>query len=719
MGYSLRDYPGGFSMKKGVIALSITGLSLLIVSAVLFYFLPYMLNGAGYALFDPPSIWPQLLPNLKGLFTSPFPLLFWIAVSVAGVIFILLVIHLILLIAKKRPIALLQWFSWLIGSLVFLFLLFILLYVKDGAGFFGSEENKVGGFVSFVIDRFAGGSIPVWAMLVYLLPVLLALVGWILLLIAHIMDMVYINKAYELLGKQEDEAAAANLSETTVIADDDVPSLPESENSSKSEQPASQPAASASYQGLPTGGMIQGPFLVQYINTYSPASAENGASKNASTSVPLSEVQGAITGDKPLTAEEIRKIIKEELEEKKEPAQPVIVSVPAPVEKKEEEKAITADEVRKIFAEELRAIVGEDKKEDVVIEEIPQPKASLTSDDVRSIIKEELASSEPKEEAVPEKKEDVRSVIKEELAAFRAKEAEDARLKAEEETRQKEAEEEKRKEEANRLTPNDIRRIIAEELSRQAEEEPKNALTPEDIRDIIRSEMRGNAIQEEKVAPVTVIIRDANPAPAPVVEEKEEEPKPEEKPVEPEPEPVVEEKEEPVKAEPAVTQAPVKRVVGAINPNLPPHDKIIRIPFPTRMLSADKDLQDNYNELKSDIMAYGAKSRVSNSGDTFRLHKVTFVKITIAGKGLKLYFALDPKDYENSPLPVLDAGHKGTYKDIPLVFKVKSDLSMRRAKQLIADVMAKNGLEQGKIESHDWAADLKDYKPAGSDKDED
>ncbi|MBO8426595.1 MAG: hypothetical protein IAC61_04665, partial [Firmicutes bacterium] len=158
---------------------------------------------------------------------------------------------------------------------------------------------------------------------------------------------------------------------------------------------------------------------------------------------------------------------------------------------------------------------------------------------------------------------------------------------------------------------------------------------------------------------------------------------------------------------------PVKRVVGAVNPDLPPHDKIIRIPFPTRMVDADKDMKSNYNELKSEILSYGVKSRVSNSGDTFRLHKITFVKITIAGKSLKLYFALDPKEYANSTYPVQDVSHKNIYKDIPMVFKVKSELSMRRAKQLIADVMDKHGLEQGKIIPHNYAADLKDYVPTG------
>ena len=80
--------------------------------------------------------------------------------------------------------------------------------------------------------------------------------------------------------------------------------------------------------------------------------------------------------------------------------------------------------------------------------------------------------------------------------------------------------------------------------------------------------------------------------------------------------------------------------------------------------------------------------------------------MTIAGKSLKLYLALDPKDYKDTTLPIADAGHKGIYKEIPLVFKVKSELSLRRAKQLIADAMAKGGLEQGKVEPHDWVKDI-------------
>ena len=66
-----------------------------------------------------------------------------------------------------------------------------------------------------------------------------------------------------------------------------------------------------------------------------------------------------------------------------------------------------------------------------------------------------------------------------------------------------------------------------------------------------------------------------------------------------------------------------------------------------------------------------------------------------------------PKDYKDSTIPVQDAGNKNIYKDIPLIFKVKSALSMRRAKELIQDAMEKDSLEQGEVGKVNWAKDLK------------
>lgn len=124
-------------------------------------------------------------------------------------------------------------------------------------------------------------------------------------------------------------------------------------------------------------------------------------------------------------------------------------------------------------------------------------------------------------------------------------------------------------------------------------------------------------------------------------------------------------------------------------------------------------MKDNYNHIKALLMSYGLKNRVSNGGDAFRLHKVTYCKITVAGKSLKLYLALDPNDYKNSTLPIKDSSSKEMYKDIPLVFKVKSGLSLRRAEELIQQMMDKHGIEQAdRVQVKDYVAALAQETPS-------
>ena len=217
-------------------------------------------------------------------------------------------------------------------------------------------------------------------------------------------------------------------------------------------------------------------------------------------------------------------------------------------------------------------------------------------------------------------------------------------------------------------------------------------------------------------------IQSAVPTPAPApAEEPKQEPKPEPAPapVEEEPAPV-EEEPAPVEEEPA--SAPVEEPAPVVEEPAPvvqnqPKTPIVRIPFEERLLDSDKELQEIYSELKNEILSYGVKSRVSSAGDTFRLHRKTYIKLTVAGKSLKLYFALNPDDYRDSPIPVQDASEKGIYAEIPLVFKVKSPLSVRRCKQLIQDVMERDGLEQGEVGTVNWIKELKaEMKSRKSDK---
>ena len=761
-------------MNKKVTVLSIVGLILVGLGVGLFICNPFILKAMEMEVYTVDDIFINFMAAQKLMFGAYIPLATWVATGVGGLFIILWVIHLIILIVKKHPISVWQSVGWFLLGTVMTYAAYILMFnlgdytqltegqfkgIVEALGGDKSEEyarlitanqggyfpvvtinyegtvttvvnNQAGGYFTYIFDLLNAKGINVGALILLLAPFVLVLVGFVLCIVAHISDMVYICEEAERRSVTHDDyGTAASTAPVVVIHDDETNETPngdeiraimhdeleQSENGKAA--PAVQPAP---VQGSVSTTGFSGPFLIQYINTYNPGESKSVERKGVSPR----ELDENVNGEKNLSADDIRRIIKEELEAKNEPAQPVIVTVPSQAEPVAD-KPLSAEEIRAIIKDELSV-----KEEDVIVEEMEEEPAPLTAEAIRDIIREELApkeeekvEEEPEEEIELIEEKDIREIIREELTAFhadkeeaerKAAEEEAARKAAEEEAAKKAAEEEaarKAEEEAERarkaeeearkaeeaLTADDIRQIIAEELSKAAPKEEKEdlAITAEAIREIIRSELKAvEPIKEEEVEPVAVVVEEPKPEPAPAAATPitvvinnptpAEEPKPEPKP-EPAPAPVEDEAK-----------------------------KIERIPFPTRMLTADKDLQANYNQLKSEILSYGVKSRVSNSGDTFRLHKVTYVKITIAGKSLKLYFALNPKDYENSPIPVQDAGHKDIYKEIPLVFKVKSELSLRRASQLISDCMEKGGLEQGKLEPINWVKELVDYKPAGS-----
>lgn len=789
-------------MKKTVRGLTITAIVLMIVGAVMFGLTPKLMAISGAdAVYGSRAILTAFPQKAMALFQAPFGLASWVTFGMLGFILILFIVHIIVICVNKRPSGLAVAIFFLLfglGATCLAILVFTPNYVAEYKGI--ADEGSVP-FVHFLLACYKSEDVklPIYWLIAIFAEIGVVVLGFIFFVIADITDMVYLGQSPKAI-KRDYAKESAKAGDIVVVRDDsangsgvtpeEIRDIMHAEMSQASAKPA---AAESEYQGKaaasaptspmvpPTSTAISGPLLVQYINTYSPAGKEVTSDKRSS--VPLSEIQENVTGEKSLNADDIRKIIKDELDaqKKESSSQPLIVTVPAPAkeEAKEETKPLTSEDISAIIAEELKGYLGkEEKKEEeepVVVEPAPEPE--LSAEDIRSIIREELAAEKKaaEEEAAARKAEEDKKAAEEkaakeaeerhrrEIEEAKEKAASEARAAAiaeanraaEEEAARKEAEARAEEERKNALTAEQIRQIIAEELGKKEEpkEEAPASLSAEDIRSIIAEELKNIKVNEQKQpsAPVTIIVREpldrqeakketvveAAPveeqpkeAVAPVAEEPApvEEPAPEPAP---EPEPVVEEKVEETVEETAPEEEPVeepvededgepkKRVVGQINPNLPPHEKIVRIPFQDRMETADGELRSHYNELKSEAMSYGVKSRVSNSGDTFRLHKVTFLKITIAGKGLKLYFALDPKDYANTTLPIQDAGHKGTYKDIPLVFKVKSDLSFRRAKQLIADVMGKNGLTQGEVEQKDWAADIKNADSSEDDKDED
>ena len=58
-------------------------------------------------------------------------------------------------------------------------------------------------------------------------------------------------------------------------------------------------------------------------------------------------------------------------------------------------------------------------------------------------------------------------------------------------------------------------------------------------------------------------------------------------------------------------------------------------------------------------------------------------------------------------MPILDVSDKAAYEEVPALLKVKSDLSVRRAKELVARAFAVDGIEKEQDPGNkNWVRDI-------------
>jgi len=695
-------------MKKTTVALTIAALIAFVLGIVIFVVEPFLNPGIySFAGFFADS-WAQIYLWFSFLGNPTYDVLRIIMLSAIGVFGLVLPIIWIVLMAKyNKPKSALVLVSWY---------LILAVSVFDVAFLLGAPQ-----FITVVLtpsDLLT--SILLWATHGF---IALAL---ILILVAGIINMVYCANA-PTPPKRTFSNASGNDERLVLIREEPQPNAPSADEIREvlhdelenAPAPAAKPEAPASpVHTVNTQPGISGPLLVQYINTYGPPAQPQAAPAPQQNLYPPYPFLASCPcargnfvpcmqagycpcmkeGKFPCLESHSVAVEPKKEEVKEEPKVQPSAGYEAVKEEPAKHEEVNLDKIKEIMHGEL----GSKAVEAPVVKEEPKAPAPAvvqvgpSLEEIRAMVREELSVEEAEKPApapiivavpapapapVPVKEEPVEKPLDaDQIRQLIADELSKLIVKTEPEPEPEPVKEEE-------LSEDKVRAVIAEELARvmvKPEPEPEPAPAPE-VKPVTAEEMR--QIMLEAVAQMAAA--KPEPAPAPVVQPA---------PVVVEPAPVI------VKVE---KTAPVK---VAAQPAEEDKEKPTyeRIPFQTRMLKADKEMKNNYNELKSEIMSYGVKSRVSNSGDTFRLHTKTYLKITIAGKSLKLYYALDPKDYEKTTLPVQDAGHKGIYKDIPLVFKVKSDLSMRRAKQLIADTMEKSGLEQGKIELHNWVKEIKE-----------
>lgn len=218
-----------------------------------------------------------------------------------------------------------------------------------------------------------------------------------------------------------------------------------------------------------------------------------------------------------------------------------------------------------------------------------------------------------------------------------------------------------------------IREISREEYSSMRATEGKT-YTENEIRAIVREEMTGT---QEKIFTESeireIIVDEISKHPCVVKEEVKEE---------------VTEEPAPEVVEEPVTEEAVEE--DEDNPFASLRNKR-RASFETKIKNSEYDLRHKYYDLRDYIKSYGINNRISIPGDTFSAKREKLVFITVSGKKLKVSYALDPKEYEQTPIPV-EANTSKKLADLPLCLKIKSDLSFRRACKLVDDLMAKKGI---------------------------
>ena len=447
------------------------------------------------------------------------------------------------------------------------------------------------------------------------------------------------------------------------------------------------------------------PLIVQYINSYGPdtRSMNNNCSCQCNDQTPTSygncncsqHIQN-VEEEKPLTKEDVENIINNALKETKETKEEVSYQNDAG----EELEYVDLDDLKNLIKDQVSTAIHEvnaaksaieDKKE---VDLLPEETSTYDEKPFAKDVKVVSADNDTSDIAVDNEKTKVKLTTPIVVAV-------PTTFEPEKETDCSDCDcTNNSQEEAETLTEDEIRNLVSEELKSALKDfaKPKQKKI---IKKIINKEVP-EYIEEEKLN-VESDVSNANKE----TSVSEEPTNVIETPISIEKEVTVESSSKDLKEENKVSkEVPLQEEKPAevqlkVQKNNEVRGKestiekgeVVRLNFFERIASGDDLLKSNYNAIKNLLMSYGLKDRLSNTGDTFRLHKVTYAKITCLGDSLKIYLALDPKDYVSTALPIQDVSSKDSYKDIPLGFKVRSDLSLRRANELIQSTMRKANLE--------------------------
>ena len=166
--------------------------------------------------------------------------------------------------------------------------------------------------------------------------------------------------------------------------------------------------------------------------------------------------------------------------------------------------------------------------------------------------------------------------------------------------------------------------------------------------------------------------------------------------------------EEPAQAEPVAPETvAVAEEVAATEEVAPVEEKISYIKSYLAKLSLTRDTtKKGYSLIKNTLLSYAkVKSRISWKEENFRVGRKTVAKITVKGRTVIVYLALDVANVDGK-YTVMDASNQASKKAVPCMYKLSGVRRFKYACQLIAKMFEEMGVAKVKDESVDYCKHL-------------
>ncbi len=133
--------------------------------------------------------------------------------------------------------------------------------------------------------------------------------------------------------------------------------------------------------------------------------------------------------------------------------------------------------------------------------------------------------------------------------------------------------------------------------------------------------------------------------------------------------------------------------------------------FTAKLIQSDDVLKARYSELKNELMRYTLKPRMSWSCESHYKGRVTYAKFAIRGKTLSLYLSLNPSEYVDTKYKFEDCGEVVKYAKTPMRLKLRSNRSVRWAKELIAQLAEKCSLVKIEKQEENFCPEYEETTP--------